>query len=244
MRDALGGPRRGGRLTAAVIRSTRRARSPSSARDAPVPRAASAPARCSGRRPARSRSAARSGTPSGGAMSSGGMPSIVRSRSPRTSSMRGSESSRPQAYGIRGFSNSVVDRAGLDDPAGVHDVDPVAHPGGDPEVVGDHQDGGPELGRQPLDELEDLGLDRDVEGGRRLVGEDQLRVARQRDGDHHALAHAARELERVVVEPVLRAAGCRPWPAARRSARGPPCATGPCARGSPRRSGSRWSASG
>ena len=35
------------------------------------------------------------------------MPSIVRSRSPRTSSMRGSESSRPQAYGIRGFSNSV-----------------------------------------------------------------------------------------------------------------------------------------
>ena len=59
-----------------------------------------------------------------------------------------------------------------------------------------------------LDELEDLRLDRHVERGRRLIGEDQLRIARQRDRDHHALAHAARELVRVVIEAVL-----RPWDA-------------------------------
>ena len=53
-----------------------------------------------------------------------------------------------------------------------------------------------------LDQLQDLRLDGHVEGGRRLVGEQQLGVARQGDGDHHALAHAARELERVVVEAV------------------------------------------
>ena len=53
------------------------------------------------------------------------------------------------------------------------------------------------------DQLEDLGLDRDVEGGGRLVGEQQRRAARQRDRDHHALAHAARQLVRVLIEPSL-----------------------------------------
>ena len=61
------------------------------------------------------------------------------------------------------------------------------------------------LVRQPPDQLEDLRLDRHVERCRGLVGEDQLRVAGQCDGDHHTLAHAAGELVRVVVETVLRA---------------------------------------
>ena len=54
--------------------------------------------------------------------------------------------------------------------------------------------------RRSLEQVEDLGLDRHVERGRRLVGDQQLRVAGERDGDHHALAHAAGELVRVVVE--------------------------------------------
>src|SRR5450759_550778 len=49
-----------------------------------------------------------------------------------------------------------------------------------------------------------LRLDGDVEGGGGLVGEQQLGVAREGDGDHHALAHAAGELVRVVLD----AAGC------------------------------------
>ena len=60
-----------------------------------------------------------------------------------------------------------------------------------------------ELVGQSLDQLEDLGLDRDVQCRRRLVCEDQLRIAGQRDRDHHALAHTARELVRVVVVAVL-----------------------------------------
>ena len=55
---------------------------------------------------------------------------------------------------------------------------------------------------QAVDQVEDLGLDRDVQRGGRLVGDQQLRLAGQRHGDHHPLAHAAGELVRVVVEPL------------------------------------------
>ena len=49
-------------------------------------------------------------------------------------------------------------------------------------------------------------LDRHVERRRRLVGDQHLRIARERHRDHHALAHAAGELMRVLVQPPL---GCR-----------------------------------
>jgi hypothetical protein len=87
----------------------------------------------------------------------------------------------------------------LDDPPGVHHGDVVGDLGDHAEIVGDHHDRGVELGAQPLDEVEDLGLDRHVERRRRLVGDDQLGVVDERHGDHHALAHAARELVRVGV---------------------------------------------
>ena len=54
-----------------------------------------------------------------------------------------------------------------------------------------------------LEQVEDLRLHGDVERGGRLVGEQQLRAARERDGDHHALAHAAGQLVRVLVEAPL-----------------------------------------
>ena len=54
-------------------------------------------------------------------------------------------------------------------------------------------------------EIEDLRLDRDVQRCRRLVGDQQLRLARERHRDHRALAHAARELVRIVLQPRSRA---------------------------------------
>ena len=60
------------------------------------------------------------------------------------------------------------------------------------------------------DQVEDLRLDRDVERGGRLVGDQQLRIAGERHGDHHALAHAARELVRILRRRAARASGCRP----------------------------------
>ena len=53
-------------------------------------------------------------------------------------------------------------------------------------------------------QVEDLGLDRDVEGGRRLVGDEQLGLAGEGHRDHHALGHAARHLVREGLEAALR----------------------------------------
>ncbi len=53
------------------------------------------------------------------------------------------------------------------------------------------------------EKVEDLRLDGDVERGRRLVGDEQLRIAGDRHGDHDALVHAAGELVREGGEPAL-----------------------------------------
>ena len=45
--------------------------------------------------------------------------------------------------------------------------------------------------------LQHLRLRRDVEGGRRLVGDEELRLERERDRDHHPLALAAGEFVRI-----------------------------------------------
>ncbi len=54
-----------------------------------------------------------------------------------------------------------------------------------------------------LDQVQDLALDRHVEGRGRLVRDQQLRPAGQRHRDHHALPHAAGELVRVLLQPPL-----------------------------------------
>ncbi len=53
-------------------------------------------------------------------------------------------------------------------------------------------------------QIEDLRLDGDVERGGRFVGDQQLRIAGQRDCDHRALAHAARQIVRIFVEAFFR----------------------------------------
>ena len=108
----------------------------------------------------------------------------------------------------------------------VHDDDLVGHVGDDAEVVGDDDDRGAELALEVLEQVEDLRLHGDVEGRGRLVGDEQARVVHQGHRDHHALAHAAGELVRVVVDPPVRRSGCRPG----RASRWPACARRPCSR--------------
>ena len=91
----------------------------------------------------------------------------------------------------------------LDDLALVHDRDPVGEVGDDAHVVGDQHDRGAELVAAAAQQVEDLGLHGDVEGGGRLVGDDHARVEHQRLGDDDALLLPAGELVRVVVDPVL-----------------------------------------
>ena len=104
--------------------------------------------------------------------------------------------------GMLGVVEDLVERPLLDDPARVHDGDAVGDVRHHAQVVGHEDYRRTRLVAQLADALQDLRLDRHVERRGGLVGDQDRRVARQRKGDHHALAHAARELVRVGVEPV------------------------------------------
>ncbi len=94
----------------------------------------------------------------------------------------------------------ILGGAFLDDLAALHDVDALGHLAHDAEVVGDEQHGHAHLALQLLQQLEDLRLDGDVEGRRRLVGYQQVRLVGECHGDHDALPLAARQLMRKRVE--------------------------------------------
>ena len=79
----------------------------------------------------------------------------------------------------------------------VHDDHPVRDLGNDAHVVCDENDRHAHFLLQQPHQLEDLRLNGDVERRRGLVGDEQLRLARQRHGDHHALAHSPGKLVRV-----------------------------------------------
>ena len=79
----------------------------------------------------------------------------------------------------------------LDELAEVHHPDPVADVLDDRQVVGDEQVGQVELAPEVEEQVQDLALDRHVEGRHRLVADDEVRVERERPGDADPLALAA-----------------------------------------------------
>ena len=108
---------------------------------------------------------------------------------------------REQRLGVR-MDRPLVELLGrreLDDLAEVHDGDAVGDVAHDAEVVRDEDVGQRELVLQVVEQVHDLRLDRDVERGDGLVGDDQPRIQRERAGDADALALAARELVRIAV---------------------------------------------
>src|SRR5882762_8797501 len=109
-------------------------------------------------------------------MRSGGRPSIGTSFAFRCSSRRGMERRRPHVYGIFGLAKSSAVSA-------FSTILPPymtwmrGHAGDDANVV----------------------------RGRRLVRKDELRIARKRHRDHHALTHPTGKLVWIVVDALLRA---------------------------------------
>ncbi len=63
---------------------------------------------------------------------------------------------------------------------------------------------------QLAQEVDDLRLQRHVERGRRLVGDEQVGIHEERHGDGDALAHPAGELVRVVIDALLRVGDADP----------------------------------
>ena len=91
----------------------------------------------------------------------------------------------------------------LDFFAAVHHEHVVGDFGDHAEVVRDEEDRHAALVAELAEDVEDLGLDRDVERGGRLVGDQQLRIAREGHRDHHALLLAAGHLMRVGIDALL-----------------------------------------
>ena len=94
-------------------------------------------------------------------------------------------------------------RGRLDDLARVHDRDAVRELEQQRQVVRDEEHREAEVALERLDLLQDLPLHDDVERGRRLVEDDELRIERERHCDDHALAHSARQLVRVCAHETL-----------------------------------------
>ena len=91
----------------------------------------------------------------------------------------------------------------FDEAPRVHDGDLVGDLGRDAEVVGHEDHRHAHLALDLAQQDQDLNLHGGIEGGRRLVGEQEARAARQRHGDHHALAQPAGQLVRIGLEPPL-----------------------------------------
>ncbi len=100
------------------------------------------------------------------------------------------------------------------------------------DVVGDHDDGHPELAPQRLDQRVHLRARAGIERAERLVEQQHARPPRQRLGDRQPLLHAARERARILVAMRRRA---RPPRSVRGSSRSP---CGARRRAGDRRSGS------
>ena len=91
----------------------------------------------------------------------------------------------------------VVRRSDLHHLPEIHHEHPVAHVLDDVEVVGDEDVGEPQLAPEVEQEVQHLRFHGLVEGGHRLVEDEQPRLEGERAGDVHPLALAARKLVRI-----------------------------------------------
>ena len=93
--------------------------------------------------------------------------------------------------GMLGMMEQRIDLPPFDEPSEAHHRDFVGDLRDDAHVVRDQEHGHAMRHLQPADQVEDLGLRRDVECRCRLVRDQDLGVAGQRHRDHRALPHAA-----------------------------------------------------
>lgn len=105
---------------------------------------------------------------------------------------------------MRGSQQHLLHRPGLHDLPLEHHGDAVREVRHDPHVVRDQQHPRAGVGGQPPQQIQDLGLNGDVERGGRLVRDEQARRVRDRHGDDHALPLPAGELEGERGRPRLR----------------------------------------
>ena len=101
--------------------------------------------------------------------------------------------------GEQGFAGRL-----LDDLSSLHHTHALRDAAHQIEVVTDQQQRHAQALLQGFEQHEDLALHGDVQCCRWLVGDQQLRFAGQRHGDHHPLPLPPRELMRISLQPLLR----------------------------------------
>ncbi len=77
----------------------------------------------------------------------------------------------------------------LHDFACVHDHHVTSELRHDPQIVRDQEDGHAHVGLQGSQQVENLGLNGHIEGGGRLIRDEQVGAAGEGHGDHHPLLH-------------------------------------------------------
>ena len=82
--------------------------------------------------------------------------------------------SSPLVYGWKRAAEQRRNRRRFGHTAGIHNDDALRHLGDDAQIMGDQHDRGVDPLLQFAHQIEDLRLDRHVERGRRLVGDQQL----------------------------------------------------------------------
>ena len=95
--------------------------------------------------------------------------------------------------------HDLADGADLGDAPGIHHGHPVGRLRDHAHVMCDEHHGRAALRAQPLDQHDDLGLNRNVERRRRLVGDDEFRLRTKGQRQHDPLPHAAGELVGVAI---------------------------------------------
>ena len=79
----------------------------------------------------------------------------------------------------------------LNDLARVHNHNVIGNLRDNPKVMGNHHDSGAGFFLELIDQVEDLGLDGNVQCRCRFIADQKLRVTGEGHGDHNTLAHPA-----------------------------------------------------
>ena len=108
----------------------------------------------------------------------------------------------------RGIKN-LFRRSLFDDLAGSHHIHSGAQCCNDPHIVADNKKGGAGILHDSFQEMEDLDLDCRVQRGRRLIRDNDPRLAGEGNGNGSPLAHPPGKLEGILSHPKLRSADPR-----------------------------------
>jgi len=100
--------------------------------------------------------------------------------------------------GMLGGAENFFNGALLDEFSFEHNQNTIRKIGDDAEVVGDEEDRHAELIAEIAKEIENLGLDGDIEGGGGFIGDEKFGLAGEGHGDHGALLHSARKLVGII----------------------------------------------